>query len=117
MPAIRTPGPPAPILISSTMTELANTRAAVRTAIERLRLIPVLFELGDWPYPPRELYLAYLRQSDSAGCDLDSTGVHVQRIWVAAEWPVAFGNAWSHSWSEMGSSRVAMEPQKGRSCN
>ncbi len=46
------------------MKELANARVAARAAIERLRLIPVLFELGARPYPPRELYLAYLRQSD-----------------------------------------------------
>ena len=38
--------------------------AAARSAIERLRLTPVLFELGARPYPPRDLYLAYLRQSD-----------------------------------------------------
>jgi predicted ATPase len=46
------------------MKELAGARAAARSAIERLRLTPVLFELGARPYPPRDLYLAYLRQSD-----------------------------------------------------
>src|SRR5688572_26130087 len=46
------------------MKELASARAAARAAIERLRLTPVLFELGARPYPPRDLYLAYLRQSD-----------------------------------------------------
>jgi predicted ATPase len=46
------------------MKELAGARAAARAAIERLRLTPVLFELGARPYPPRDLYLAYLRQSD-----------------------------------------------------
>src|SRR5918993_1674973 len=114
MPAIRTPGSPAPILISSTMTELANTRGRAyghRTtpadpgAVRAWRLA----------LPPRELYLAYLRHSDSAGCDLDSTGVHVQRIWVAAEWPVAFGQRVEPFVEEMGSSRVAMDPQRGRS--
>ena len=64
MPAIRTPDQRLRIFVSSTMKELAAARAAARTAIERLRLIPVLFELGARPYPPRELYLAYLRQSD-----------------------------------------------------
>ena len=64
MPAIRTPDQRLRIFISSTMKELASARAAARAAIERLRLIPVLFELGARPYPPRELYLAYLRQSD-----------------------------------------------------
>jgi len=37
---------------------------AVKTAVERLRLAPVLFELGSQPYPPRALYRAYLEQSD-----------------------------------------------------
>jgi predicted ATPase len=45
------------------MKELAAERVAVRTAVERLRLTPVLFELGARPHPPRELYLAYLEQS------------------------------------------------------
>ena len=64
MIAIRTPDQRLRIFVSSTMKELAEARAAARTAIERLRLIPVLFELGARPYPPRDLYLAYLRQSD-----------------------------------------------------
>ena len=64
MTAIRTPDQRLRIFVSSTMKELAGARVAARTAIERLRLIPVLFELGARPYPPRELYLAYLRQSD-----------------------------------------------------
>ena len=63
MVAIRTPDQRLRIFISSTMKELAGARVAARTAIERLRLIPVLFELGARPYPPRDLYLAYLRQS------------------------------------------------------
>ena len=33
-------------------------------AISTLRLTPVLFELGARPHPPRELYRAYLAQSD-----------------------------------------------------
>jgi predicted ATPase len=64
MIVIRTPDQRLRIFISSTMKELASARAAARSAIERLRLIPVLFELGARPYPPRDLYLAYLRQSD-----------------------------------------------------
>ena len=35
-----------------------------RAAIEQLRLAPVMFELGARPHPPRELYRAYLDQSD-----------------------------------------------------
>jgi len=64
MTAIRTPDQRLRIFVSSTMKELASARAAARSAIERLRLIPVLFELGARPYPSRDLYLAYLRQSD-----------------------------------------------------
>ena len=33
-------------------------------AISALRLTPVMFELGARPYPPREVYRAYLAQSD-----------------------------------------------------
>jgi predicted ATPase len=61
---IRTPDQRLRVFISSTMNELADERAAAKRAIERLRLTPVLFELGARPYPPRELYLAYLSQSD-----------------------------------------------------
>ena len=64
MIAIRTPDQRLRIFVSSTMKELAGARAAARSAIEQLRLTPVLFELGARPYPPRDLYLAYLRQSD-----------------------------------------------------
>jgi predicted ATPase len=60
---IRTPDQRLRVFVSSTMQELAAERVAVRAAVERLRLTPVLFELGARPHPPRELYLAYLRQS------------------------------------------------------
>ena len=60
MIAIRTPDQRLRIFVSSTMKELAGARAAARSAIEQLRLTPVLFELGARPYPPRDLYLAYL---------------------------------------------------------
>ena len=46
------------------MKELAAERASVRDSIRRLRLTPVLFELGARPHPPRALYQAYLEQSD-----------------------------------------------------
>ncbi len=52
------------VFVSSTLEELAPERAAVRAAIERLRLTPVMFELGARAHPPRELYVSYLRQSD-----------------------------------------------------
>jgi Domain of unknown function (DUF4062) len=46
------------------MGELAAERRAVSRAISALRLTPVMFEAGARPYPPRDLYRAYLAQSD-----------------------------------------------------
>src|SRR5262252_4686392 len=62
--AIRTPDQRIRVFVSSTLDELAPERAAAREAITQLRLTPVLFESGARPYPPRELYRAYLAQSD-----------------------------------------------------
>ncbi|HEY4279300.1 MAG TPA: DUF4062 domain-containing protein [Conexibacter sp.] len=62
--SIRTPDQRLRVFVSSTMAELADERAAVARAISGLRLTPVLFELGARPHPPRELYRAYLAQSD-----------------------------------------------------
>jgi predicted ATPase len=62
--AIRTPDQRLRVFVSSTLAELAEERAAVARAITALRLTPVLFELGARPHPPRELYRAYLTQSD-----------------------------------------------------
>jgi predicted ATPase len=50
--------------VSSTLTELAAERTAARTAITRLHLTPVMFETGARPHAPRELYRAYLAQSE-----------------------------------------------------
>ena len=61
---IRTPDQRIRVFVSSTLRELTQERAAARAAIERLRLAPVMFELGARPHPPRELYRAYLEQSD-----------------------------------------------------
>ena len=61
---IRTPDQRLRVFVSSTLVELADERAAVARAIESLRLAPVMFELGARPHPPRELYRAYLAQSD-----------------------------------------------------
>ena len=61
---IRTPDQRLRVFVSSTLAELAEERAAVARAISALRLTPVLFELGARPHPPRELYRAYLAQSD-----------------------------------------------------
>ncbi|HKA99084.1 MAG TPA: DUF4062 domain-containing protein [Streptosporangiaceae bacterium] len=55
------------MFVSSTVGErgeLAEERRAVARAISALRLAPVMFELGARPYPPQELYRAYLAQSD-----------------------------------------------------
>lgn len=60
---IRTPDQRLRVFVSSTLGELAPERAAVRKAIEQLRLAPVMFELGARPHPPRALYRAYLEQS------------------------------------------------------
>ena len=60
---IRTPDQRLRVFVSSTLGELAPERAIVRQAIERLRLIPVMFELGARPHPPAQLYRAYLDQS------------------------------------------------------
>ncbi|WP_210480696.1 DUF4062 domain-containing protein [Naasia sp. SYSU D00948] len=61
---IRTPDQRLRVFVSSTLKELAPERKAVRRAIERLAAAPVMFELGARPHPPRELYRAYLEQSD-----------------------------------------------------
>jgi predicted ATPase len=62
--AIRTPDQRLRVFVSSTLGELAPERRAVSRAISALRLTPVLFELGARPHPPRDLYRAYLAQSD-----------------------------------------------------
>jgi hypothetical protein len=61
---IRTPDQRVRVFVSSTLGELAAERRAVTAAITQLRLTPMLFELGAPPYPPRDLYRAYLQQSD-----------------------------------------------------
>ena len=62
--AIRTPDQKLRVFVSSTLSELADERAAVARAITSLHLSPVMFELGARPHPPQELYRAYLAQSD-----------------------------------------------------
>jgi predicted ATPase len=61
---IRTPDQRLRVFVSSTLGELAVERRAVARAISALRLTPVMFEAGARPHPPRELYQAYLAQSD-----------------------------------------------------
>ena len=77
-PVIRTPDQRVRVFVSSTLDELAAERGAAREAIAQLHLTPVLFESGARPYPPRELYQAYLTQSDIF------LGLYWQRYgWVA----------------------------------
>jgi predicted ATPase len=77
-PPIRTPDQRLRVFLSSTLQELAAERAAARRAVEGLRLIPVMFELGARPHAPRELYRAYLAQSDVF------VGIYGERYgWVA----------------------------------
>ena len=61
--AIRTPDQRLRVFVSSTLQELAAERQAVRDAVTRLRLVPVMFELGARPHPPRQVYRSYLAQS------------------------------------------------------
>jgi predicted ATPase len=61
---IRTPDRRLRVFVSSTLGELADERRAVARAISALRLTPVMFELGARPHPPRDVYRAYLAQSD-----------------------------------------------------
>ncbi len=60
---ILTPDQRLRVFVSSTLQELAEERVAAREALARLRLAPVMFELGARPHPPRDLYRAYLDQS------------------------------------------------------
>ena len=61
--AILTPDQRVRVFVSSTMEELAGERVAVRDAVSRMHLSPVLFELGARAHPPRSLYRSYLEQS------------------------------------------------------
>ena len=77
---ILTPDQRLRVFLSSTLVELAAEREALRAVIERLRLRPVLFELGARPYPPRALYRSYLEQSHIF------IGVYWERYgWVAPD--------------------------------
>jgi predicted ATPase len=60
---IRTPDQRVRVFISSTLQELSDARLAARDAVAALRLVPVMFELSARPHPPRQVYRAYLAQS------------------------------------------------------
>src|SRR5213079_3069549 len=75
---ILTPDQRLRVFISSTLEELAPERAAARRAIGRLHLVPVWYESGARPHPPRSMYRAYLAQSQVF------VGIYWQRYgWVA----------------------------------
>ena len=61
---IRTPDQRLRVFVSSSLAELADERRAAARAISALRLTPVMFEQGARPHPPRDVYRAYLAQSD-----------------------------------------------------
>ncbi|SEP71892.1 DUF4062 domain-containing protein [Microlunatus flavus] len=61
---ISTPDRRLRVFVSSTLQELADERRAIQAVVTQLRLTPVMFELGARPHPPRDLYRAYLAQSD-----------------------------------------------------
>jgi predicted ATPase len=76
--SIRTPDQRLRVFVSSTLQELSGERAAVSEAVRAIRLTPVMFEMGARPHPPRDLYRAYLAQSDVF------VGIYWQRYgWVA----------------------------------
>ena len=75
---ILTPDQRVRVFISSTLGELAEERIAARRAIARLHLVPVWYESGARPHPPRSMYRAYLKQSQVF------VGIYWQRYgWVA----------------------------------
>jgi predicted ATPase/class 3 adenylate cyclase len=75
---ILTPDQRVRVFISSTLGELAAERVAARRAITRLHLVPVFYESGARPHPPRSMYKAYLDQSQVF------VGIYWQRYgWVA----------------------------------
>ena len=79
-PLIRTPDQRLRVFVSSTLQELAEERMATKEAIQRIRLTPVMFEMGARPHPPRDLYRAYLAQSDVF------IGIYWQRYgWIAPD--------------------------------
>jgi predicted ATPase len=79
-PAISTPDQRVRVFVSSTLVELAAERMAAQSAIAGLHLTPVMFEHGARPHSPRELYRAYLAQSQVF------VGIYWQQYgWVAPD--------------------------------
>ncbi|MFW9864111.1 MAG: DUF4062 domain-containing protein [Candidatus Thorarchaeota archaeon] len=61
---IRTPDRKLRVFVSSTLKEMLKEREVARKSIAKLHLAPVMFELGARPHDARDLYRAYLEQSD-----------------------------------------------------
>lgn len=81
---IRTPDQRLRVFVSSTLQEVVDERRAAHEAITRLRLAPVMFELGARPHPPKDLYRAYLDQSHVF------IGIYWQRYgWVAPDMDIS----------------------------
>jgi predicted ATPase/class 3 adenylate cyclase len=81
---IRTPDQRLRVFVSSTLQELVEERVGAREAITALRLSPVMFEMGARPHPPRDLYRAYLEQSDIF------IGIYWQRYgWIAPDMEIS----------------------------
>jgi predicted amidohydrolase YtcJ len=83
--AIRTPDQRLRVFVSSALEELADERRAVSRAISALRLALVMFELGARPYPPQEVYRAYLAQSDVRS-DFALTQDHAAAVAEICRW-------------------------------
>lgn len=60
---IRTPDHRLRVFVSSTLKELAEERLVAKSAIDRLRMAPVMFESGARPHQASALYKAYVQQS------------------------------------------------------
>src|SRR5262245_61176332 len=81
---IRTPDQRLRVFVSSTLQELLEERLSAREAITALRLSPVMFEMGARPHPPRDLYRAYLEQSDIF------VGIYWQKYgWIAPDMEIS----------------------------
>jgi predicted ATPase len=81
---IGTPDQRVRVFVSSTLQELAPERVAAQAAIAGLHLTPIMFELGARSHPPRELYRAYLAQSEVF------VGIYWQQYgWVAPNEPTS----------------------------
>ncbi len=83
-PVIRTPDQRLRVFVSSALKDVVEERSAAREAITHLRLMPVMFELGASPHPPKDLYRAYLDQSHIF------IGIYWQRYgWVAPDMAIS----------------------------